>query len=125
MKAVDVVIIGGGQAALATAYILRRTRLSYVLLDAEDGPGAAWRNGWDSLTLFSPSQWSSLPGWPMPPTQAYPTRDEVVHYLTRYEARYDVPVVRPVWVELWRYRDGAACGAGAPTRKAGVRTPLP
>src|SRR5690554_2515963 len=96
MTDVDVVIVGGGQSALATAYFLRRTGLSFVLLDAEEGPGAAWRHGWDSLTLFSPAQWSSLPGWPMPRTEGYPSRDHVIDYLTRYEARYELPVVRSV-----------------------------
>ncbi len=83
----DVVIIGGGQAALTTAYFLRRTGLSFVMLDAEDGPGGAWRHGWDSLRLFSPATWSSIAGWMMPPVQeGYPTRDHVIDYLTRYEA---------------------------------------
>ncbi len=99
MQDVDVAILGGGQSALATAYFLRRTQLSFVLLDAEDGPGAAWRHGWDSLTLFSPAQWSSLPGWPMPPTAGYPSRGQVIDYLTRYEARYEMPVERPVHIK--------------------------
>src|SRR5690606_4158172 len=82
------------------AYFLRRTALSFVLLDAQEAPGGAWRHGWDSLRLFSPAEWSSLPGWPMPKTeQAYPTRAEVVRYLEAYEARYTLPVVRPVCVE--------------------------
>lgn len=102
MNDVDVVIVGGGQAALATAYFLRRTGLSFVLLDAEDGPGAAWRHGWDSLTLFSPAQWSSLPGWPMPPAEGYPSRDHVIEYLTRYELRYELPIVRAIWVQAVR-----------------------
>lgn len=105
MTDVDVVIVGGGQSALATAYFLRRTGLSFVLLDAEEGPGAAWRHGWHSLTLFSPAKWSSLPGWPMPRTHDYPSRDHVVEYLARYEARYDFPVIRPVLIEAIR-RDG-------------------
>ncbi|HCP04781.1 MAG TPA: pyridine nucleotide-disulfide oxidoreductase, partial [Pseudomonas sp.] len=53
----DVIVIGGGQAGLATAYFLRRTGLSYLILDAEDGPGGAWRHGWNSLRLFSPATW--------------------------------------------------------------------
>lgn len=105
MTDVDVVIVGAGQSALATAYFLRRAELSFVLLDAEEGPGAAWRHGWDSLTLFSPSQWSSLPGWPMPATHGYPSRDHVVDYFARYEARYELPVLRPVFVRAVR-RDG-------------------
>ncbi len=102
MNDVDVVIVGAGQSALATAYFLRRAELSFVLLDAEEGPGAAWRHGWDSLTLFSPSQWSSLPGWPMPPSTGYPSRDHVIDYFARYEARYNLPIVRPVLVQAVR-----------------------
>jgi putative flavoprotein involved in K+ transport len=94
------VVIGGGQAALSVAYFLRRTSWSYVLLDAEEAPGGAWRHGWPSLRLFSPAQVSSLSGWPMPPTSdGFPTRDHVIDYLARYEARYQVPVLRPVWVD--------------------------
>ena len=59
---VDVLIIGGGQAALATAYFLRRTQLSFLLLDDQAQPGGAWQHGWDSLRLFSPATWSSIAG---------------------------------------------------------------
>ncbi|WP_248290066.1 ArsO family NAD(P)H-dependent flavin-containing monooxygenase [Advenella sp. EE-W14] len=98
---VDVVIIGGGQAGLATAYFLRRTGLSFVVLDNQVQPGGAWLHGWQSLRLFSPANWSSLPGWPMPASTSgvYPSRDEVLDYFTRYEARYAMPVMRPVQVQ--------------------------
>jgi cation diffusion facilitator CzcD-associated flavoprotein CzcO len=117
---VDVAVIGAGQAGLAVGYYLRRTGLSFVLLDAEEGPGGAWRHTWDSLTLFSPANASSLPGWLFPRgTGEYPTRDEVLAYLAEYEQRYDLPVDRPVRVtevrprkaggvstlELWGIRD--------------------
>ena len=98
----DVVVIGAGQAGLATGYYLRHTNLRYVILDAEPAPGAAWRHAWDSLRLFSPAQWSSLPGWLMAGSAAYPGRDEVVAYLAAYEARYQLPVQRPVWVQAVR-----------------------
>lgn len=95
----DVLIIGGGQAALATAYFLRRTNLSFIILDAEQGAGGALRHGWDSLRLFSPATWSSIPGWMMPPVQdGYPSREHVIDYLTQYEARYQFPIERPVRV---------------------------
>lgn len=103
---VDVLVIGGGQAALATAYFLRRTHLSFLLLDEQASPGGAWLHGWDSLRLFSPATWSSIPGWPMPASAStYPTRAEVIDYLSRYEARYQLPVLRPVHVDAVE-RDG-------------------
>jgi putative flavoprotein involved in K+ transport len=68
---VDVVVIGAGQAGLATAYHLRRAGLrpgrDVVLLDADEEPGGAWPHMWEGLRLFSPAAYSSLPGWMMPP----------------------------------------------------------
>ncbi|BDA86216.1 monooxygenase [Aureimonas sp. SA4125] len=96
----DVVVIGAGQAGLAIAYYLRRAKLDFVLLDAEPSAGGAWRHGWDSLRLFSPAGYSSLPGWPMPEptTPGNPTRDDVIAYLAAYEARYALPIERCVRV---------------------------
>lgn len=122
--AYDVVVIGGGQAALSVGFYLRRTGLDYVLLDAQARPGGAWLKAWDSLRLFSPAQWSSLPGWLFPGRpDRYPTRDEVIDYLARYEARYRLPALRPVTVEAVR-RDGElfrlATSAGETTARAVV-----
>lgn len=96
---VDVAIIGGGQAALASAYFLRRTALSFIILDAEEMPGGAWRHAWNSLRLFSPASWSSIPGWMMPTVaDLYPSRNQVIDYLSQYEQRYRFPIERPVRV---------------------------
>lgn len=95
----DVVVIGGGQAGLAAAFYLRRAGLSYVVLDAAPSAGGAWRHTWDSLRLFSPAEYSSLPGWPMPRTEdGNPDAAHVIDYLQRYEERYDIPVERSVHV---------------------------
>ena len=100
---IDIVVIGGGQAGLATGYYLRRTGLPFVILDAEEGPGGAWRHGWQSLRLFSPAKWNSLPGWIMPGGEDYyPTVQETLDYFTRYEERYNLPIKRPVWVTAVR-----------------------
>ena len=109
--AVDVLVIGAGQAGLATAFYLRRSGLSHLLLDEQPAPGGAWRHGWDSLRLFSPAQWSSLPGWLLPhaaraPGDDYPARDEVVADLAEYERRYAVPVRRPARVTAVRRAEG-------------------
>lgn len=96
----DIVIIGGGQMGLSLGYYLHRAKADFLILDAEDGPGGAWRHGWKSLRLFSPAGYSSLPGWLMPPPDhdGYPTRDDVLDYLSRYEGRYHLPIRRPTRV---------------------------
>ncbi|MES5824935.1 ArsO family NAD(P)H-dependent flavin-containing monooxygenase [Streptomyces sp. RG80] len=100
----DVVVIGGGQAGLAAGYHLRRHKLDFVILDAQPTPGGAWRRTWDSLHLFSPAAFSSLPGRLMPAQagQEYPDAGHVVDYLADYEQRYDLPVQRPVKVSAVR-----------------------
>ena len=89
----DVVVCGGGQAGLALGYYLRRTQLRWLILDGEEAAGGAWRHGWDSLHLFSPAEWSSLPGWRMPASaHSTPSRDEVIAYCAAYEARSHLPL---------------------------------
>jgi len=107
MQSRDVVVIGGGQAGLAVGFYLRRTQLSWAILDAQERAGGAWPRTWDSLRLFSPARFSSLPGWLMPGGKdAYPTRDQAVHYLAGYEAHYGFPVERPVHVRSVRREGG-------------------
>lgn len=108
-KVTQVVVIGGGQAGLAAGYHLRRLGVEFVILDAQATPGGAWQHAWDSLHLFSPAAFSSLPGRPMPiqPGEVYPDAQHVVGYLTEYEKRYELPVIRPVQVRVV-HRDQAA-----------------
>ncbi|MEQ9592777.1 MAG: ArsO family NAD(P)H-dependent flavin-containing monooxygenase [Cyclobacteriaceae bacterium] len=96
----DVIIIGGGQSGLAVGYYLRRTNLSFIILDNAAQPGGAWQHYWKSLRLFSPAQWSSLPGVIMSGGgNYYPTREETILYLSEYEKKYQLPVERPVKVK--------------------------
>ena len=84
----DVAVIGGGQAGLAIGYYLARQGRRFVILDSADTIGAAWRNRWDSLVLFTPRRYDSLPGLAFPgDPDGYPTRDEVVAYLERLRRR--------------------------------------
>ncbi|GAA3803560.1 ArsO family NAD(P)H-dependent flavin-containing monooxygenase [Streptomyces chiangmaiensis] len=102
----QVVVIGGGQAGLAAGYHLRRLAIDFVILDAQTEPGGAWQHAWDSLRLFSPANYSSLPGRLMPRQagEEYPDAAHVVEYLRDYEKRYELPLQRPVRV-LGVHRD--------------------
>ncbi|WP_410581976.1 flavin-containing monooxygenase [Amycolatopsis sp. lyj-108] len=81
----DAIIVGGGQAGLAAAKALRTRGLHPVILEAGAEPVGSWPRYYDSLTLFSPARYSSLPGLPFPgDPEHYPHRDEVVDYLRRY-----------------------------------------
>lgn len=96
----DVIVIGGGQSALALGYYLRKTNLDYLILDQQTQAGGSWPHYWDSLRLFSPAQWSSLPGVLMPGgSDYYPSRNDTIRYLEKYETRYQLPIQRPVTVE--------------------------
>jgi putative flavoprotein involved in K+ transport len=89
----EVVVVGGGQAGLAIGYFLAQQGRAFTILEAESEPAAAWRARWDSLRLFTPVRYSSLPALPFPgDPDAYPTRDEVAAYLTEYARHFELPV---------------------------------
>jgi putative flavoprotein involved in K+ transport len=91
--ALDVVVIGAGQAGLSIARHLRQEGLRFVVLDAADTIGDAWRSRWDSLTLFTPARYSALPGLPFPgDPDDYPSKDAVADYLHRYAVEFDLPI---------------------------------
>src|SRR3954449_13425633 len=89
----DVVVVGGGQAGLAVGYFLAQQGRDFTILEAADTPAAAWRARWDSLKLFTPVRYDSLPGLTFPgDPDSYPSRDDVVAYLTDYAQRFELPV---------------------------------
>ena len=89
----DTVVIGAGKSGLAAGYHLARTGRSFVMIDANERPGDAWRRRWDSLRLFSPAQWNSLPGLTFPaPAGTFPTKDEMAEYLDVYARRFGLPI---------------------------------
>ena len=90
---VEVAVIGAGQAGLAMGYFLRRQGRRFVILERADSIGSAWRERWESLTLFTPRRYSALPGLPFPgEPDGYPTRDEVIAYLERYAETFELPI---------------------------------
>jgi putative flavoprotein involved in K+ transport len=90
---VDVAVIGAGQAGLAMGYLLERQGRRFVILERRENVAPAWRERWESLTLFTPRRYSGLPGLPFPgDPDGYPVRDEVVAYLERYAETFQLPV---------------------------------
>jgi putative flavoprotein involved in K+ transport len=64
-----------------------------VILDAGPEIGRVWRSRWDSLRLFTPAQYSSLPGMAFPsPRDTYPSKDDVASYLQTYASAFDLPI---------------------------------
>ena len=89
----DVAVIGAGQAGLAIGYFLAEQGRRFTILEASDSIGAAWRGRWDSLVLFTPRRYDSLPGLPFPgDPDGYPGRDEVIDYLESYASTFELPV---------------------------------
>jgi putative flavoprotein involved in K+ transport len=90
----DVAVVGGGQAGLAVGHLLRGRGRRFAIYEAADHLAPAWRDRWDSLTLFTPRRYDALPGMPFPgDPDGHPSRDEVVRYLEEYARRFELPVV--------------------------------
>ena len=103
----EVVVVGGGQAGLAIGYYLAQQGRRFTILEAAAEPAAAWRSRWDSLTLFTPVRFDSLPGMTFPGNPgSYPGRDDVVTYLTEYARRFELPVEFGSRVRSVRGREG-------------------
>jgi putative flavoprotein involved in K+ transport len=103
----EVVVVGAGQAGLAVAYYLEQQSRDFTILEAAEAPAAAWRERWDSLRLFTPARFDSLPGRAFPgDTDSYPGRDEVVAYLADYARELQLPVELNSRVRAVRPADG-------------------
>ncbi|MGA8853576.1 MAG: NAD(P)-binding domain-containing protein, partial [Christiangramia sp.] len=62
----DFIVVGAAQAGLAMAYYLKEQGKDFLIVDKESEVGASWLNRWDSLTLFTPSEFNNMPGMEFP-----------------------------------------------------------
>lgn len=102
----EAIIIGGGQAGLATAYYLRKWGVETLILDNAVRSGGSWNQVWDSLTLFSTAEFSSLPGMQMRSHGGELHPADVREYFAAYEQRYGFDIRRPVSVDKVTHENG-------------------
>lgn len=92
-EVLDTIVIGGGQAGLASGYHLQQNGLRFLILEASDQAGGSWPRYYNSLKLFSPARFSSMPGMKFPgEANRYPHRDEVIRYLKDYRTKFQLPI---------------------------------
>ncbi len=111
---IETVIVGAGQAGLATSYHLTRLGREHVVLEQAPGPGNAWRSDrWDSFTLNTPNWAFRLPGaeYQGDAPDGFMPRAEIVARFERYAASLHASIrygVRVQSVELGAGRSGAS-----------------
>jgi putative flavoprotein involved in K+ transport len=105
-KKIETIIIGAGQAGLSVGYFLSRRKAPFLILDANQRVGDAWRNRWDSLRLFTPARFNGLAGMRFPGERhSFPTKDQMADYLEAYAKRFQLPLETNVRVDRLT-RDG-------------------
>lgn len=96
----NTLVIGGGQAGLAVGFHLKRAGIPFLIIDANERTGDSWRKRWDSLRLFTPNRFNSLPGMPIAGEDwGFPTKDELADYLESYARHFELPIRHGVRVE--------------------------
>ena len=117
---VETIVIGGGQAGLSVGYGLAKAGRPFLILDANDRIGDAWRNRWDSLKLFTPTYLNGLDGMPFPGKQhSFISKDEMADYLEGYAKKYNLPVQTNTQVDrLCENGNGFIVTSGNKTFKA-------
>ncbi|KGN30781.1 FAD-dependent pyridine nucleotide-disulfide oxidoreductase [Knoellia sinensis KCTC 19936] len=95
----DSIVIGAGQGGLAASYFLTQRKVTHLVLDGNPVAGGAWQHRWDSLTMHDVHGVADLPGETAPARSADRANVAVPNYFADYEARHQLPIVRPVVVE--------------------------
>jgi putative flavoprotein involved in K+ transport len=89
----DYVVIGGAQAGLSMGYHLKTIGKKFIVVDGEKEIGASWLNRWNSLKLFTPTEYNHLPGLKFNAEKGhYPTKVEVANYFKSYVEKFQSPV---------------------------------
>lgn len=95
MTHVETVIVGGGQAGLATSYYLKQTGREHIVLEQATRPAHVWHDErWDSFTLVTPNWTLKLPGaeYDGADRDGFMPREAIVVYFDRYVERFGLPI---------------------------------
>lgn len=104
---IDTLVIGGGQAGLAVGFHLKEAGIPFLIVDGGKRTGDVWRQRWDSLRLFTPNRFNSLPGLEISgPDWGFPTKDQLADYLESYASHFDLPIQHGTRVERLSQQDG-------------------
>lgn len=104
---VDALVVGAGQAGLATSYQLTRLGVNHVILEST-AVAAAWASRWKSLHLVTPNHLVTLPGFKLnhPQPEGFISTGTLVDWLRAYAGSFGAPVRTGNTVERIS-RDGA------------------
>ena len=94
-KSVETVIVGGGQAGLATSYYLKKEHHEHIILEQAPQVADAWRNHrWDSFSLLTPNWSFRLPGaeYDGPAPDGFMPKDEILQRFEQYTAKEHFPI---------------------------------
>ena len=104
---IETLIVGAGQAGLATGHQLQRRGREILVVDGGDRIGDNWRCHYDSLKLYSPAKFDGLPGMDFPGDPwHFPGKEEVADFLEQYAVQMDLPVRTQTRVDRLVPRDG-------------------
>jgi indole-3-pyruvate monooxygenase len=87
----DTLVVGAGPAGLAVGKALRERDIPFVIVEREQTLAPAWHRHYERLHLHTSKRFSSLPGLRFPgDAPTYPSRLQVIDYLTAYAARFEL-----------------------------------
>lgn len=95
MDKINTVIVGAGQAGLATSYHLKQLGREHIVFEAADIPGHVWRDDrWDSFTFVLPNWTFQLPGahYHGDEPDGFMPKEDIVAFFKSYVEKFELPI---------------------------------